>query len=49
DQLGEWEEAGGYQRAEWDSFKTELAGSMDAFEKLVEAAGTQARNVVHDA
>ncbi|MEM8658376.1 MAG: TRAP transporter substrate-binding protein, partial [Pseudomonadota bacterium] len=44
DQLGEWQEAGGYQRPEWDSFKTELAGSMDDFEKLVEAAGTQARN-----
>ncbi|MEO0623516.1 MAG: TRAP transporter substrate-binding protein [Pseudomonadota bacterium] len=49
DQLAEWEAAGGYQRSEWDSFKTELAGSMDAFDKLVEAAGTQARNYVHDA
>ena len=49
DQLAEWQEAGGYQRSEWDSFKTELAGSMDAFEKLVEAAGTQGRHYVHDA
>ena len=49
DQLAEWKEAGGYQRPEWDSFKTELAGSMDAFEKLAEAAGTQGRHYVHDA
>jgi TRAP-type C4-dicarboxylate transport system substrate-binding protein len=49
DELAEWEAAGGYQRSEWDPFKTELAGSMDAFEKLVEAAGTQGRSYVHDA
>ncbi|MGF1527957.1 MAG: TRAP transporter substrate-binding protein [Candidatus Competibacterales bacterium] len=49
DQLAEWEATGGYQREEWNSFKTELAGSMDAFEKLVEAANTQARLYVHDA
>ncbi|MCK0148867.1 TRAP transporter substrate-binding protein [Marivita sp. S6314] len=49
DQLGEWKEAGGYQRAEWDEFKTELAGSMDAFAKMEEAAGTQGKYYVHDA
>ncbi|RED18387.1 TRAP transporter substrate-binding protein [Pontivivens insulae] len=49
DQLAEWEAAGGYQRSEWDSFKMELAGSMDAFESLVEAAGTMGRYYVHDA
>jgi TRAP-type C4-dicarboxylate transport system substrate-binding protein len=49
DELAEWEAAGGYQRSEWDPFKTELAGSMDAFEKMVEAAGTQGRSYVHDA
>ena len=49
DQLGEWQEAGGYQRSEWDSFKTELAGSMDNFVKLEEAAGTQGQYYVHDA
>ena len=48
-ELAVWKEAGGYQRSEWDSFKTELAGSMDAFEKLAEAAGTQGRHYVHDA
>lgn len=49
DQLAEWKDVGGYQRSEWDPFKTELAGSMDNFEKLVEAAGTQGKYYVHDA
>lgn len=49
DQLGEWQEAGGYQRPEWDTFKTELAGSMEAFDKLEEAASTQGKYYVHDA
>ena len=49
DQLAEWQDAGGYQRSEWDPFKTELAGSMEAFDKLVEAAGTQGKYYVHDA
>ncbi|ATG34861.1 TRAP transporter, subunit DctP [Phaeobacter piscinae] len=49
DQLGEWQEAGGYQRSEWDTFKTELAGSMGSFAKLEEAAGTQGKYYVHDA
>ncbi|MBO9453484.1 TRAP transporter substrate-binding protein [Tropicibacter sp. R16_0] len=49
DQLGEWKEAGGYQRPEWDDFKKELAGSMDNFAKMEEAAGTQGKYFVHDA
>ena len=49
DQLAEWQETVGYQRSEWDSFKTELAGSMETFDKLVEAAGTMGRYYVHDA
>ncbi len=49
DQLGEWKVAGGYQRPEWDSYKVELAGSMDAFAKLEEGASTQGRFFVHDA
>ncbi len=49
DQLAVWKEAGGYQRPEWDDFKTELAGSMEMFDKLEEAAGTQGRWYVHDA
>jgi len=49
DQLGEWQAAGGYQRPEWDEFKVELAGSMDNFAKMEEAAGTQGKYYVHDA
>ena len=49
DQLAEWKDAGGYQRSEWDKFKVELAGSMDAFAQMEEAAGTQGKYYVHDA
>ncbi len=49
DQLAEWQAAGGYQRDEWDAFKVDLAGSMDAFARLEEAAGTMGRFYVHDA
>jgi len=49
DQLAEWQAAGGYQNADWDPFKVELAGSMDAFARLEEAANTQGRLYVHDA
>ncbi|ASJ75265.1 TRAP transporter substrate-binding protein [Granulosicoccus antarcticus] len=49
EQLAEWKAAGGYQRSEWDQFKTELAGSMDVFSQLEESAGTLGRYYVHDA
>ena len=49
DQLAVWKETGGYQRSEWDEFKVELAGSMDVFNRLEEAAGTMGRYYVHDA
>ena len=49
DQLAEWRAAGGYQRPEWDKFKVDLAGSMSAFAKMEEAAGTQGKYFVHDA
>lgn len=49
DQLGEWKEAGGYQRSEWDSYKVDLAGSMDTFKKLEEGADTMGKYYVHDA
>ena len=49
DEMAQWQDAGGYQNSEWDTFKTELAGSMDTFNKLVEAAGTMGRYYVHDA
>lgn len=49
DEMAQWVEAGGYQRSEWDDYKVELAGSMAAFDKLVEAAETPGRLYVHDA
>jgi len=49
DQLAEWKDAGGYQRAEWESFKIELAGSLDTFAQLEEAASTRGKYYVHDA
>lgn len=49
DQLAQWKDKGGYQKSEWDGFKTELAGSMGAFEKLEQAAGTRGKYYVHDA
>lgn len=49
DQLALWKDAGGYQLPEWDEFKTELAGSMDVFNKLEEGADTAGRYYVHDA
>lgn len=48
-EMAQWKEAGGYQRSEWDSYKTDLAGSMDAFDAMVEAADTSGRHYVHDA
>lgn len=49
DELAQWVEAGGHQREEWNGFKTELAGSIDTFNKLDEAANTMGRYYVHDA
>lgn len=49
DQLAEWQAAGGYQRSEWDQFKIDLAGSMETFDRLEEAADTMGRYYVHDA
>ncbi len=49
DQLAEWQATGGYQLSDWDQFKVELAGSMETFAKLEEAADTMGRYYVHDA
>lgn len=48
-QLDEWAAVGGYKNSSWDSFKVDLAGSMDAFEKLEAGALEQSRYYVHDA
>ncbi len=47
-QLAQWHEAGGHHRLKWDISKTSLAGSMDVFANLEEAAGTMGRHHVHD-
>jgi len=49
EELQQWIEKGGHQNAEWDSYKTELAGSMETFNRLLEAANTQGRYYVNDA
>lgn len=49
EELEQWKAVGGYQRSEWDAFKKDLAGGMDTFGKLEEAAGAQGRFYVHDA
>jgi TRAP-type C4-dicarboxylate transport system substrate-binding protein len=48
-QLAEWKAAAGHRRPEWGSFKKELTGSMEVFDKMVEAAGTKSKYYVHDA
>ncbi len=48
-ELEPWIEKGGHQNAEWNSYKKELAGSIAAFDKLLEAANTQGRYYVNDA
>ncbi len=49
DQLAQWQAAGGYQRSEWDQFKKDLAGDLNVFSKLEDAANTMGRYYVHDA
>jgi TRAP-type C4-dicarboxylate transport system substrate-binding protein len=49
DELAQWVQKGGHQNAEWDSYKNELAGSIAAFDNLLEAANTQGRYYVNDA
>jgi len=49
DELEQWVSKGGHQNSEWDSYKTDLAGSMGEFDKLLEAANTQGKYYVNDA
>ena len=48
DELGQWMEAAGHQRKEWDEWKVELGGSKANFDKLLAAANTQGKYFVHD-
>lgn len=49
DELEQWEAKGGHQNPEWNGYKKELAGSLEAFNELLIAANTQGRYYVHDA
>lgn len=42
DAMAAFVKLGGYQRAEWNSFKEKALGSTAAFEKMLQAANTQA-------
>src|SRR3546814_17884556 len=48
DEIAAWAEACGHQRPEWDSWKKELAGSIETFDSLIEAANTPSASYVHD-
>lgn len=48
DEMAEWVARAGHQLPDWDPFKVELAGSIDNFETLNEAANTRGKYVVHD-
>jgi TRAP-type C4-dicarboxylate transport system substrate-binding protein len=48
DERKQWVEKAGAQLPEWDSFKKELAGSLDQFDAFLQAANTMGRYYVHD-
>ncbi len=48
EELAEWAEACGWQRPEWNDIKIKLAGSIDNFERMREAAATRGKYYVHD-
>ena len=48
DEIAAWAEAGGHQRPEWDDWKKELGGSIEVFNKLLDAANTQGKYYVQD-
>ena len=47
-ELQQWKDKAGHQLSAWDDTKKELAGSIDTFNKLLEAAETQGKYYVHD-
>jgi TRAP-type C4-dicarboxylate transport system substrate-binding protein len=48
DELGQWVQACGAQRPEWNDIKTKLAGSLESFERMRVAAQTRSKYFVHD-
>jgi hypothetical protein len=49
DERAQWVELGGHQRPEWDDFKVDLTGSVEAFERLRAAAEEFSGYYVQDA
>ena len=47
-ELKEWAEVCGWQRPEWEATKIKLAGSIESFERMREAATTRGKYYVHD-
>jgi len=48
EEFSKWEAACGHQRPEWEPVKKQLAGSIAAFDHLLEAAKTPSKFYVHD-
>lgn len=48
DEYEQWKKKAGHQHPEWDSFKKELAGSLEVFDRLLKAANTKSEYTVHD-
>ncbi|MCG9554324.1 TRAP transporter substrate-binding protein [Vibrio sp. Isolate31] len=48
DEIRQWKQASGHQLPIWTDTKKELAGSLEVFDKLHEAANTRGRYYVHD-
>jgi TRAP-type C4-dicarboxylate transport system substrate-binding protein len=48
EELQQWVDKAGHQLEDWNDIKVELAGSLDTFNKLLEAANTQGKYYVHD-
>ena len=48
DEMSAWVAAAGEHRPEWNRFKAELAGSLDAFDRLNLAASTKGKYTVDD-
>src|SRR3546814_16285010 len=48
DEIAAWAEACGHQRPEWDSWKKDLAGFIETFDRLPEAANTPTASYLPD-
>lgn len=48
EERAQWAETAGHQKSEWDPVKIELAGSLAAFDGLLEAANTRGQYFVDD-